>query len=92
MYQRQRLNRLAQTTTVRPSAQSVAIAQNRVLEKNFIRDAGLPVAPFVVVQQASDLPADGDTIYPAILKVARFGYDGKWSGIDKKSHRSTRCF
>jgi 5-(carboxyamino)imidazole ribonucleotide synthase len=62
---------------VRPSAHAVSIAQHRVLEKQFIRDAGIPVAPFVVVNVASDLPADGADIYPAILKVARFGYDGK---------------
>ena len=71
------LETLAQTRIVRPSAQAVSIAQHRVLEKQFIRDAGIPVAPFVVVNLASDLPVDGDAIYPAILKVARFGYDGK---------------
>ncbi len=71
------LENLAQTRTVRPSAKAVSIAQHRVLEKQFIRDAGIPVAPFVVVNTASDLPADANTIYPAILKVARFGYDGK---------------
>lgn len=68
---------LAQSVTVRPSADSVAIAQHRVAEKNFIKQAGLPVAPFVVINQATDLPKEGDAIYPAILKVARFGYDGK---------------
>lgn len=71
------LESLAQTRTVRPSAKAVSIAQHRVLEKQFIRDAGIPVAPFVVVNAVSDLPADADAIYPAILKVARFGYDGK---------------
>ncbi len=71
------LETLAQTRTVRPSAKAVSIAQHRVLEKQFIRDAGIPVAPFVVVNAASDLPADTNAIYPAILKVARFGYDGK---------------
>ena len=71
------LETLAQTRTVRPSAKAVSIAQHRVLEKQFIRDAGIPVAPFVVVNVASDLPVDGVAIYPAILKVARFGYDGK---------------
>ncbi len=86
------LEQLAQTTTVRPSAQSVAIAQNRVLEKNFIRDAGLPVAPFVVIQQASDLPADGDAIYPAILKVARFGYDGKGQARVKNHAEALAAF
>jgi 5-(carboxyamino)imidazole ribonucleotide synthase len=71
------LDTLAQTRTVRPSAKAVSRAQHRVLEKQFIRDAGIPVAPFVVVNVASDLPVDGEAIYPAILKVARFGYDGK---------------
>lgn len=71
------LDTLAKSRTVRPSAKAVSIAQHRVLEKQFIRDAGIPVAPFVVVNAASDLPVDGDAIYPAILKVARFGYDGK---------------
>jgi 5-(carboxyamino)imidazole ribonucleotide synthase len=71
------LDTLAKSRTVRPSAKAVSIAQHRVLEKQFIRDAGIPVAPFVVVNAASDLPVDSDAIYPAILKVARFGYDGK---------------
>lgn len=71
------LETLAQTCTVRPSAKAVSIAQHRVLEKQFIRDSGIPVAPFVVVNSPEDLPVDGEAIYPAILKVARFGYDGK---------------
>ena len=71
------LSLLAKIKPVRPSAYSVAIAQHRVSEKNFLKQAGLPVAPFVVINQAEDLPADGEAIYPAILKVARFGYDGK---------------
>ncbi len=68
---------LAESVVVRPSAASVAIAQHRVLEKNFIKEAGLPVAPFAVIDKAEDLPEDGNSLYPAILKVARFGYDGK---------------
>jgi len=68
---------LAQTSTVRPSAKAVAIAQNRALEKNFLRDAGLPVAPYAVIQASQDLPESGSALYPGILKVARLGYDGK---------------
>lgn len=73
----QTLATLAEATVVRPSANCVAIAQHRVSEKNYFKQAGLPVAPFVVVQQEADLPDDVNDIYPAILKVARFGYDGK---------------
>ncbi|OIQ99354.1 N5-carboxyaminoimidazole ribonucleotide synthase [mine drainage metagenome] len=71
------LSFLAQTTSVRPSAQSVAIAQHRVSEKNFLKESGLPVAPYVVINAEADVPDDASDIYPAILKVARFGYDGK---------------
>jgi 5-(carboxyamino)imidazole ribonucleotide synthase len=71
------LETLAKSIPVRPSANSVAIAQHRVSEKNFIKNAGLPVAPFAVIDSDADIPADGSEIYPAILKVARFGYDGK---------------
>ena len=71
------LKTLAQSVPVRPSAEAVAIAQHRVSEKNFLKEAGLPVAPYAVIDAESDLPADDSEIYPAILKVARFGYDGK---------------
>jgi len=71
------LNTLAQSVPVRPSAEAVGIAQHRVSEKNFLKEAGLPVAPYAVIDAESDLPADDSDIYPAILKVARFGYDGK---------------
>lgn len=67
---------LAQSTVVHPSADAVAIAQHRIKEKTFFKDSGLPVGPFVPVLAEADLPADGE-MYPAVLKVARFGYDGK---------------
>lgn len=72
----QTLATLAKSTVVHPSADAVAIAQHRIKEKTFFKDAGLPVGPFIAITQESDLPADGD-MYPAVLKVARFGYDGK---------------
>ena len=86
------LEKLALTTTVRPSAACVSIAQHRVLEKNFIKDAGLPVAPFVVINSANDLPNDTNTIYPAILKVARFGYDGKGQARVKSQAEAQKAF
>ena len=86
------LEKLAETVTVRPSAASVAIAQNRVLEKNFIKDAGLPVAPFAVINTLADLPDDNSALYPAILKVARFGYDGKGQARVKNQGEAQAAF
>lgn len=86
------LEKLAESVTVRPSAACVAIAQNRVLEKNFIKQAGLPVAPFAVINVADDLPADDSDLYPAILKVARFGYDGKGQARVKNQLEAQTAF
>lgn len=86
------LEQLAERVTVRPSAACVAIAQNRVLEKNFIKQAGLPVAPFAVINTMNDLPADDSDLYPAILKVARFGYDGKGQARVKNQAEAQQAF
>jgi 5-(carboxyamino)imidazole ribonucleotide synthase len=65
---------LSRHTTVAPSAAAVAIAQDRIREKQFLVESGFPVAPYAVV----DAPdADPVIAYPAILKTARLGYDGK---------------
>ncbi len=86
------LETLAESVIVRPGAASVAIAQNRVLEKNFIKDAGLPVAPFAAINSAHDLPEDASSLYPAILKVARFGYDGKGQARVKNRAEALAAF
>ena len=71
------LNRLAELTRVAPSGASVAVAQDRVTEKAFIRGCGVPVAPYHVIDTPAALDDAPDALFPAILKVARLGYDGK---------------
>lgn len=68
---------LSKYAPVRPSAECVAVAQNRVREKSFFRDNGFPVGPFAVIRGEADIAAIGDDLLPGVLKVARFGYDGK---------------
>jgi len=72
------LEALANSCPVRPGAQSVLITQDRIHEKTFLRDNGFPTAPFVIIRNESDLEPGLHTVKtPAILKVSRFGYDGK---------------
>ncbi|MBK6981113.1 MAG: 5-(carboxyamino)imidazole ribonucleotide synthase [Betaproteobacteria bacterium] len=69
---------LAEKTLVRPSGDAVAIAQDRSREKAFIASHGLPVGPWADVREEADFePALARVKLPAILKTARFGYDGK---------------
>ncbi|MEZ5447906.1 MAG: ATP-grasp domain-containing protein [Thiolinea sp.] len=63
---------------VRPAATVVEVAQDRQVEKEFIRSCGLLPAPFAPIRQSSDIPVAVATVgFPAILKTARLGYDGK---------------
>lgn len=71
------LEYLAKFVPVRPHAAAVAICQHRVSEKSFLRDNGFPHGPFIEVNSDADLKAAPASLFPAILKVARFGYDGK---------------
>lgn len=72
------LRLLAQHTTVRPSGEAVAIVQDRALEKAFLRDHGFATAPFAIIRNATELEAAIQvTGLPALLKISRFGYDGK---------------
>lgn len=68
---------LGASLRVSPAPESVAIAQDRIREKRFIVSAGLPVAPFIPVETEADLAGDLEPLLPGILKLARFGYDGK---------------
>src|SRR5512139_3191215 len=68
---------LARTARVAPAAASVAIAQDRIREKGFLRDHGFDVAPFAVLATAKDADAPDAALLPGIVKSARLGYDGK---------------
>jgi 5-(carboxyamino)imidazole ribonucleotide synthase len=72
------LDALAAKTVVRPRGSSVAVAQDRRREKAFFADHGLPVGPFAVVESPGDFAAALARVkLPALLKIARLGYDGK---------------
>ncbi|MEG0009700.1 MAG: 5-(carboxyamino)imidazole ribonucleotide synthase [Aeromonas sp.] len=62
---------------VRPAASAVRVCQDRREEKAFLTRAGVPVAPNLTLLPNEPLPALPDTLFPAILKTAREGYDGK---------------
>ena len=68
---------LALHTAVAPSGSAVAIAQDRRTEKAFLCAAGVPLAPWAVIEADAHVDTAFEFRYPAILKTARLGYDGK---------------
>ncbi|MEW6244171.1 MAG: 5-(carboxyamino)imidazole ribonucleotide synthase [Bacillota bacterium] len=56
----------------------LAVAQNRILEKQQLRQGGFPVAQFFRVTNPEELTAGLAEIgYPGVLKTVKGGYDGK---------------
>lgn len=67
----------ANGTPVRPDPERMAIVQDKAHQKVALRDAGLPVAPFVVPDGPDDLEAAGRELgWPLMLKSRTLGYDG----------------
>jgi 5-(carboxyamino)imidazole ribonucleotide synthase len=72
------LEAAARAAPVFPHAKSFAVAQDRLVEKDFVRGLGIEVAPYATVSSLDDLRAALRKVNsPALLKTRRFGYDGK---------------
>lgn len=68
---------LAAHCTVSPAGDAVAIAQDRIREKNFLTQHGFGAAPYAAIEREADFERADAALFPGILKRARFGYDGK---------------
>jgi 5-(carboxyamino)imidazole ribonucleotide synthase len=69
---------IAERALVRPAGAVLHTTQHRGREKGFLSRAGLPVAPYALVDTLDDLSAGLTRLgLPAVLKTASFGYDGK---------------
>ena len=63
---------------VRPGRPALVTSQDRLIEKSFLGDIGIDVAPFVGIECRDELLDAAKTVgFPAVLKSRRFGYDGK---------------
>lgn len=69
---------LSRHRPLRPGARALGVTSDRLVEKSFVAELGLPVAPF---RDVDGLPALEEAVAaigrPSVLKTRRFGYDGK---------------
>ena len=68
---------IAKGAPVRPGVHALHVSQNRALEKAFLNDNGIGTAPWAAIVTADNLEPAATIGFPAILKTACFGYDGK---------------
>lgn len=65
-------------SSLAPSSRSLAVAQDRIAEKDFFRACGVKVQPYATITSIDDLREAVSRVgTPAMLKTRRLGYDGK---------------
>lgn len=80
------LEALAGYTQVHPPAGALAVAQDRVREKQAFDALDLPTAPYAAVDSLEQLgKAVGELGLPALLKTRTHGYDGKGQAVLKQN-------
>ncbi len=69
---------LEQHVAFYPPAHALAVAQDRLSEKNLFEALRIPIPPFAAISSLDDLRhAVQQLALPAVLKTCRLGYDGK---------------
>lgn len=81
--------RAARSVPVRPGGGVLYTTQDRLREKTFLARNGFPVTAFRPVRAVDDL-AGAD--FPAILKTAGFGYDGKGQRLVRSEEEARVAF
>lgn len=72
------LEAVATLRPMHPGAHVLYTVQHRIREKAFLAEHGFPVTPFREINSEADLrEATAALGFPAVLKTASFGYDGK---------------
>ncbi len=84
---------LAASVPVYPPAQALNASQDRLTEKRFLNDCGIPTADFAQVDDQAGLEAAlSDFGGKGVLKTRRMGYDGKGQRVFKGGEDLTGAF
>jgi 5-(carboxyamino)imidazole ribonucleotide synthase len=87
------LRALQADVPVYPQPAVLETTQHRLREKQFLSALGIPVVPFQAINTPADLEAALKTIgYPAVLKTAGFGYDGKGQSRVESESQALRAY
>ncbi|SDG75795.1 5-(carboxyamino)imidazole ribonucleotide synthase [Pelagibacterium luteolum] len=84
---------IAEHTPLFPGPRALEVSQDRLVEKRFLTQAGIAVAPYRAVTRRDDLDrAIAEIGLPAVLKTTRLGYDGKGQRTLRTQEDAERAF
>ena len=62
---------------IRPGKKSLLLTQDRLTEKKFLDELGVPIAPYKDLRTIDDISSAQDEFIDSIIKTRTLGYDGK---------------
>jgi 5-(carboxyamino)imidazole ribonucleotide synthase len=68
-------------TPVNPSPLTIAMIQDKLAQKQFLHDAGLPVAPFTIINDHTSAETALAHYGKMVIKTRRGGYDGRGNAV-----------
>lgn len=69
---------------INPSPETLRIIQDKLLQKSFLRDNGIPVTDFVAIESFDELKKEIINFgFPSLLKTRRDAYDGRGNFVIK---------
>lgn len=74
-----------------PSPAALRIIKNKILQKQFYKDNGIPTAEFIVTRDLEDLSQHSDFL-PAVHKIGQGGYDGRGVQVIKNKSEIGKGF
>ncbi len=84
---------LTEAKPVYPPPRALEMSQDRLIEKQFLADCGIPTAQFRAIGSQADLDSALDEFGgEGVLKTRRLGYDGKGQKLFRKGDRATGAF
>ncbi len=84
---------LEQRAPVFPPPKALEIAQDRLKEKSFFRENGVPTPDFAAIETKEEFElAIREIGLPSVLKTRRFGYDGKGQYVLKTKRDAEKAW
>jgi len=80
-------------TTINPSPETLRIIQDKLLQKSFLSQNGIPVTDFVQIESLADLEQKIKKFgYPSLLKARKDAYDGRGNFVIKSEKDLAKSF
>lgn len=86
------ISKIEHLVSLPQGSELLSITQDRLLEKAYLEENNINIAPYATIIDLNDISASLDGIgFPCVLKTIRGGYDGKWQVVLYSEEDIPKC-